>query len=388
MAGVLVERLVRRRHQHLRGPRARPGGGVADRELVEQRVGVQPREALDEVRAGARIAERGLGEEVAGRDDQRVALPARARVADPLADARGQMRPAVERDEPCAVDHLVEDRHVAGRLEDLDVVVVGARGHRRPGVEAEEAAFRDAAVLGAVRVARAEPPRQLALRLDHRPHRGDAPVRRIDDQRGARLGERVAPLEPDAQAVADPELEGGVVALRFQSFPLDGKVRFPLGRLFRRQRLLAGELLGPFHRRGGREVPDALQVGLAVRGPRNLALARGERGCEGDHRARESDDADHRDDSLTHENDLLNQVPGRPCGRVGNLHAVTPERTRCGTDSSRLVLRRIRVPGRAACRGGARRPGSRSARCCLRGRRTRTAGRRYGAAASVPSTGA
>ena len=60
------------------------------------------------------------------------------------------MRAAVERDDPRLVDHLVEDDDVAARLDDLQVVVVRARNHRRPGVEAENAAVHEAEILGIV----------------------------------------------------------------------------------------------------------------------------------------------------------------------------------------------------------------------------------------------
>ena len=58
------------------------------------------------------------------------------------------MRLSRERDDAGVVDHFVVDHDVVARLNDLNVVVIRARRHRRAGVEAENAALADPAILG------------------------------------------------------------------------------------------------------------------------------------------------------------------------------------------------------------------------------------------------
>src|SRR5207248_3084926 len=113
--------------------------------------------------------------EVEGLDDERVALPAPARVPGPPRE--GAVRAAVGRDDACVVDHLGEDDDVAGRLDDLQVVVVGAGNHRRTGVETEKTAIGDAelrVIVDAPRVA-------LGPALSH-------PGARLDSERDAAIG--------------------------------------------------------------------------------------------------------------------------------------------------------------------------------------------------------
>src|SRR3954466_10888790 len=85
--------------------------------------------------------------EVLRLDDERVPLPAATRRSHPLTDAA--MRPAVERNDPRVVDHLVDDRHVRGVLDDLHVVVVRTGHHRRSRVEADKAPLVDREILRA-----------------------------------------------------------------------------------------------------------------------------------------------------------------------------------------------------------------------------------------------
>ena len=74
----------------------------------------------------------------------------------------------------------------------------------------------------------------------------------------------------------------GVLALRFVGGELLGELLLPRGGFLRRQRLLPGQVLRPLHRRGGREVPDALQVRVTVGRPERRVLARGAGGQKGD----------------------------------------------------------------------------------------------------------
>ena len=92
------------------------------------------------------------------------------------------MRAPVQRDDARVVDHLVEDDHVVGCLEQLHVVVVGARRHRWPRVEAEQAALRDTAILGAMRMPSLQDSLQFPAGFDLRPYGRNAPIWRIDDK--------------------------------------------------------------------------------------------------------------------------------------------------------------------------------------------------------------
>jgi hypothetical protein len=60
------------------------------------------------------------------------------------------MRTPVHGNDPGVVNHLDEKHHVAGRLEDLIVVVVEA-GHHRTGQTACDAPLVGTTILGAVR---------------------------------------------------------------------------------------------------------------------------------------------------------------------------------------------------------------------------------------------
>ena len=241
------------------------GGRVAHRELVAQRVGVDARDPLDQVQVGARPSERGLAQEVRGNDDERVALPAPARVADPLPEPVRQGCASVEGDDAGVVHHLVEDDDVVGGLEELHVVVVDARRHRRTRVEPEEAALGYPAVLRAVCVTPAEEARQLAAGRGVRPHGRDAPVGRVDDQRGALPLERVALLEPDGLLVADARLERRGGRRRVAGPAALGQGLLPLRRFLGAEGLAPGEIVRPLHGGGGGEVPKTLEVRVSVR---------------------------------------------------------------------------------------------------------------------------
>ena len=83
------------------------------------------REALGQPHVLAGALERVLAVEIRRLDDQRLALPVAAVASRPLTDVWRQVRTSVERDDADVVDHLDENHHVAGRLHDLIVVVVG-----------------------------------------------------------------------------------------------------------------------------------------------------------------------------------------------------------------------------------------------------------------------
>ena len=154
--------------------------------------------------------------------------------------------------------------------------------------------------------------RELTPGLDLGADGRDAPVGRVDDQGRPAVLERVAPLEPDAQAVADACLERRGLELRLQARALGGEGRLPLRRLFRGQRGLPGQLRRPLHRRRRREVPDALQVGLSVGGARHVALSGGDRRCERQGGAGERDEAHGCERSMDHAATSWTVGPGSP----------------------------------------------------------------------------
>ena len=189
VAGVLVDRPVGLRHRIRHGPRPRPRRRIVDREAIVERVGVDAREALDEVQILARSAEvRPVGE-VRRVDDQRVALPAAARVAHPRAEARGEMRTAVERNDARVVDHLGEEQSRSSGVCTIWRLLLYGTGQHHFRQAARDAALHQAPVLvGVGRPVRSGggAARGRAL-LPLRRQRRDLAVRRIDDQRGARV---------------------------------------------------------------------------------------------------------------------------------------------------------------------------------------------------------
>ena len=95
------------------------------------------------------------------------------------------MRPPVDGDDASGMDHFVVHHHVVVRLDDLDVLVVADRHHRRSGVVPEQAPFRGVSIFGTI----GQPPQARAALvrapLSLRKKRWQPPVCRIGDERGA-----------------------------------------------------------------------------------------------------------------------------------------------------------------------------------------------------------
>ena len=201
--------------EQLDGPRPRPRVGVVQGDLVAQHVGGDPRVALDEVEVLGRAAEARLRRVVRRLDDEGVPFPAPAGVAGPLPDAVVDVRPVVERDHAAEVAHLLEDRHVGRRLQELEVAVVARPHARRLEVQA---AVAEGAVLGSVgrMLGRVGPPlgRPRGRGLGHR---RNAPVGRIDDERGAVV--EMTLDQPERVVVAGDDVE--VLELRVPERLLD-----------------------------------------------------------------------------------------------------------------------------------------------------------------------
>src|SRR5205085_7911347 len=100
------------------------------------------------IRAGAWEARLAL--EIFGLDDQSISLPVAARVPLPLTNV--QIRAAIHGDDASVVDHLGEDRDVVGSLEQLDIIVVGAWGHWRSGIQPHDATLLQRSVFPRVGV--------------------------------------------------------------------------------------------------------------------------------------------------------------------------------------------------------------------------------------------
>ena len=167
------------------------------------------------------------------------------------------MRTAAQINNAGAVDHLVEDEDVSRRLDQLDVVVVRARHHRRPGVESEDAALGERTLFGIVEMV----PAFLDPLLRRGRQRRDAAVGRIDHQRGLRgdPGPEVPPeIVVGAFHVHRRTAVAAILVRRFDA------VLGELLRLFFRNRLLSGEFAGTLERSELGEIPRALQVGPAI----------------------------------------------------------------------------------------------------------------------------
>src|SRR6266849_5935367 len=164
---VLEERTFRLRHGNRCAPGLRPRRRVIGRELVLDRVVAGTGEALDQMKMLAGASEVCLVRKVDGIDDQRIARPVAARVAHPPPD--GSMRTPVHRDDARVMNHLVENHDVVGELDELDVVVVDARQHRRTRDRPQETPLVQAEIFrplrDAVRTACLCPRRRSSLRV-------------------------------------------------------------------------------------------------------------------------------------------------------------------------------------------------------------------------------
>ena len=100
------------------------------------------------------------------------------------------------------MNHLGENHHVARRLHDLIVAVVGGVHHRRSGARHDEAAIVELIALRRVPTA-AQPLGRLGALggplLSLGRQRRQLPVLRIHDQRGAQVlrERRLAPVQPE-----------------------------------------------------------------------------------------------------------------------------------------------------------------------------------------------
>ena len=176
------------------------------------------------------------------------------------------MRAPVQPDDASVVDHLVQQRHVIGPLENLDVLVVGLRVYRRSHIEADNAPDEEMSrpeifdkPAGSGRVRRHSLSSRLYIRVPFLRERGirrNSPVRRIDDEgRLLRRHSRIVGPEPVVRAR---------IALSGRAIVLPGALGDSLfellGRLRLRQLGLVLLLQPALQRRTRRKVPDTLQI--------------------------------------------------------------------------------------------------------------------------------
>ena len=150
MTGVLVDARVGRGPDVLATPRLCPHRRVVDRELIEERLGVNPRKALDDMQVPRRRAESRRVGEVRRVDHERVALPVTDRITKPAPDLGWDML-LIHPDDAGVVDHLHEDQHVVFGLHDLLQVVIegpAASADRRWNRTPENSAPRAGAAPG------------------------------------------------------------------------------------------------------------------------------------------------------------------------------------------------------------------------------------------------
>jgi hypothetical protein len=112
VTGVFVDGIPTLAHRNHCCPRSCPHRRIFDSELVEKRVSVGAREALDQVRVLARVGQAGFALEIRRVDNQRVSLPVAARVSLPLTNA--PMGTPMQGNDASVVDHLVENHDIFG----------------------------------------------------------------------------------------------------------------------------------------------------------------------------------------------------------------------------------------------------------------------------------
>src|SRR5262245_29446111 len=132
MAGVFEEWTLASRHGNLHGPWLRKCFRVVDRELVQKRVGIKTLETFSQAHIFACATKSSSVCEVRRLDDERVAFPMASRVSFQLANLLRKMRPVFEWNDADVVNHLNQNRHVSGTLNNSNIVVVRSRKHWGP----------------------------------------------------------------------------------------------------------------------------------------------------------------------------------------------------------------------------------------------------------------
>jgi hypothetical protein len=175
------------------------------------------------------------------------------------------------------VHHLDYQRDVSRRLGDLHVIVIGPRRHRWPGIEAEDAAVRQRSIEISIRTNDAEllVSRDCSLLVELllrvRGQRRDAPIRRIDDERGALVADDLAAALVPELVVGD-DAAGQILQTAFlgvDQIAVLSLVLFALedSGFFVGQCLFVGEAARALERSDRAEVLHPFEVVLPVRQP-------------------------------------------------------------------------------------------------------------------------
>src|SRR5215468_1755692 len=138
MTGVLVHWLLRPLHWNLTSPSSCERLRIVDSEFVEKCARIGACETFNEMHALARTSEVRSGSEIRRIDDQRVSISMTPRVAHPLPNVLRKMWLAVHRNNTSIVDLLVKNDDVAGRLNQLKIIVVAGRCHWRATVRSHD----------------------------------------------------------------------------------------------------------------------------------------------------------------------------------------------------------------------------------------------------------
>src|SRR4029077_21116340 len=110
------------------GPRLRPSGRVVDRELVLDRVRVEPRETLGDLQGlGIRVLEGSARTEIGGFHDGGVAFPMTPGVPMPSMEVVRETRASVERHDANLTVPFVFDHDLTCALDDVHITVVSRR---------------------------------------------------------------------------------------------------------------------------------------------------------------------------------------------------------------------------------------------------------------------
>ena len=297
MAGVLIERafghaasLLIGRERESGRPRPREHGRIGHRELVVERLGIDPLEALDhpQIRPGRPPARRppvvGLVGEAGRLDHERITFPAAAGFAHPLGEVRS--RPAVQRNHANVVEHLGGDRDVVRCLHDQVVVVVARPVRNRHAVG--QTAFARVEIDIAVARPGAVVPRVPA---GERPPFGrirNPAIGRIDDERAAAVrNDRRRGIEPDLVIGARISLR----SLRLAGGPA-ARSRFEGVGLFPGEHRLVGKFARPLERRNGGPGPRPLQIRRPPGRAKGRRIRAGRRRLPGKRSPGERDDSD------------------------------------------------------------------------------------------------
>src|SRR5262249_38522043 len=184
MTGVLEKWIPASRDGNFHSPWFCKRVRIVDRELVQKRVGIKPLETFGQPHIFARATESSAVREVRRLDDERVAFPMASRVSFQLANLLRKMRPVFEWNDADVVNHLNQNRHVSGTLNNSNIVVVRSRKHWGPCECPSNAALCQPPALRTIEFTSAVRSKSLRLSLSPcRRQRRNLSVIRIDDQR-------------------------------------------------------------------------------------------------------------------------------------------------------------------------------------------------------------